>query len=392
MRAEIDRRAMSSLSAGHGAVDFASGAVPALLPFLAERFDLSYAATAAVMLAATLSSSIVQPLFGLVSDRRGAMWLLPAGVFVAGSGFGLAGVAPSYPLVLVAVAVGGLGIAAYHPEAAKFASFVSGRRRASGMAYFNIGGNTGYALGPIVITPVVLGLGLTGTLVAALPVLAVGVATWLSLPYLRTLTPEARGLRPETAADRPWAMTLLVGVILMRSLTWFGLITFVPLWIVSLGGTKGEGNRFLSVMLVAGVVGALVFGPLADRIGLRRTLLGSTVSLTPLVLVFVEVGGPVGAVCLALAGACVVGTFGIVMVLSQSYLPQHVALASGLNVGLAVGLGGICAVALGAVADAVSLESALTVCALSPIVATGLILLLPAARQPAAVGSAVPVR
>ncbi len=372
---------MSTLSAGHGAVDFASGAVPALLPFLAERFSLGYAATAAVMLAATLSSSIVQPVFGLLSDRRGAMWLLPAGVLVAGSGVGLAGIAPSYWLVLVAVAIGGAGIAAYHPEGAKFASFASGRRRASGMSYFNIGGNTGYALGPIVITPLVLGLGLAGALVAALPVLVVGALVLAALPALRSLTPEARGMAPTTERDRPRAMALLVGVILMRSLTWFGLITFVPLWTVSLGGTKAEGNRLLSLMLVAGVVGALAFGPIADRLGLRRTLLGATVVLAPLVLVFVHVGGVAGAIALMLVGACVVGTFGVVMVLSQSYLPQHVAMASGLNVGLAVGLGGVSALALGLVADAVDLETALTLCAASPVVATALILLLPAARQ-----------
>lgn len=381
---------MSTLSAGHGAVDFASGAVPALLPFLAERFSLGYAATAGVMLAATLSSSVVQPVFGLLSDRRGAMWLLPVGVLVAGTGVGLAGVAPSYWLVLVAVAIGGAGIAAYHPEGAKFASFASGRRRARGMSYFNVGGNTGYALGPIVITPLVLGLGLAGTLVAALPVLVVGVLVLAALPALRTLTPEARGMPPTTERDRPRAMALLVGVILMRSLTWFGLITFVPLWIVSLGGTKAEGNRLLSLMLVAGVVGALALGPIADRVGLRRTLLGSTVVLAPLVLVFVYVGGVVGALALMLVGACIVGTFGVVMVLSQSYLPQHVALASGLNVGLAVGLGGVAALALGFVADAVDLETALTLCAVSPVVATALILLLPAARQAPAQAEPVP--
>lgn len=381
---------MSTLSAGHGAVDFASGAVPALLPFLAERFSLGYAATAGVMLAATLSSSVVQPVFGLLSDRRGAMWLLPVGVLVAGTGVGLAGIAPSYWLVLVAVAIGGAGIAAYHPEGAKFASFASGRRRARGMSYFNVGGNTGYALGPIVITPLVLGLGLAGTLVAALPVLVVGVLVLAALPALRTLTPEARGMPPTTERDRPRAMALLVGVILMRSLTWFGLITFVPLWIVSLGGTKAEGNRLLSLMLVAGVVGALALGPIADRVGLRRTLLGSTVVLAPLVLVFVYVGGVVGALALMLVGACIVGTFGVVMVLSQSYLPQHVALASGLNVGLAVGLGGVAALALGFVADAVDLETALTLCAVSPVVATALILLLPAARQAPAQAEPVP--
>lgn len=379
---------MATLSSGHGAVDFASGAVPAMLPFLAERFDLGYAATAAVMLAATMSSSLVQPAFGLLSDRRGAMWLLPAGVLVAGTGVALAGVAPSYPLVLAAVFLGGIGIAAYHPEGAKFASFASGRRRASGMALFNTGGNLGYALGPIVLTPVVLGLGLSGTLVASLPILAVGVAIAVALPFLRTLHPEASGRQPAIGEDRPRAMMVLVGVILMRSFTWFGLITFVPLWVISLGGTTGEGNRLLSLMLLAGVAGALVVGPIADRVGLRRTLLWTTAALPPLVLTFVYAGGLVGALALMLVGVCVVGTFGVVMVLSQSYLPQHVAMASGLNVGLAVGLGGIAAVALGAVADAIDLETALTVCAFTPFVAAGLVLLLPAPAPRRAVAPA----
>ena len=380
MREGIHRKAMAILATGHGAVDFASGAVPALIPFLVERFDLSYAAAAAVMLAATLSSSIVQPAFGLLSDRRGAMWLLPAGLLLSAAGIALAGLAPSYALVLAAVTIGGVGIAAFHPEGAKFAAFASGSRRASGMAYFNIGGNTGYALGPIVVTPLVLGLGLAGTLAVALPVLVVTLALTAALPTLRSLHPEARGIAVEPGDDRPRAMALLVGVIFMRTFTWFGLITFVPLWVIELGGTKAEGNRMLSAMLVAGVVGALALGPVADRFGLRRTLLATTVVLAPLVLVFVRVGGAVGAVSLMLAGVCVVGTFGVVMVLSQSYLPRHIALASGLNVGLAIGLGGMSAVALGAIADRIDLETALTVCAVPPLVAAALILALPAAR------------
>jgi FSR family fosmidomycin resistance protein-like MFS transporter len=377
MRLELDRRGIAALSAGHGAVDFASGAVPALLPFLADRFDLSYTLTAVIMLCATVSSSVVQPLFGLLSDRRGAMWLLPGGVLLAGCGIAFAGVAPSYGVALVAVFLAGIGVAAYHPEGAKFASYASGRRRASGMSLFNVGGNTGYALGPIVITPIVVWLGLNGTLVAALPVLAVGVGVMVVLPYLRNLQPD-RATRAAAADDRPAAMALLAAIILLRSTTWFGLITFVPLWVVSLGHSKADGNRLLSLMLLAGVAGALAFGPIADRVGLRKTLLGSTVALPPLVLTFVYAGGPVGAAALMLVGACVVGTFGVVMVLSQLYLPRHVALASGLNVGLAVGLGGVAAVALGAVADAVDLETALTICALTPVLAAILCLALPA--------------
>lgn len=129
---------MAALSGGHLFVDFASGTIPALIPFITIKFGLSYAHAALLMLCVTVSSSLVQPLFGLWSDRRGALWLIPGGVALAGAGAGLAAIAPSYALVLVLVFVAGIGIAAFHPEGAKFATYASGVRRASGMAYFNI--------------------------------------------------------------------------------------------------------------------------------------------------------------------------------------------------------------------------------------------------------------
>jgi MFS transporter, FSR family, fosmidomycin resistance protein len=155
---------MAALSSGHLAADLAQGALPALLPYLVVKFDLSYTMAAALVLAATVSSSIVQPAFGLWSDARGALWLLPAGVLLAGAGMAAATVAPNYPLLVVAVLVSGLGVAAYHPEGSKFASYVSGARRASGMSLFSIGGNMGFALGPLVASfaIVTLGLGLEG--------------------------------------------------------------------------------------------------------------------------------------------------------------------------------------------------------------------------------------
>lgn len=394
MRDELDRSAMATLSGGHLAVDFASGAVPALLPFFVLEFDLSYTATALLMLAVLVSSSLVQPLFGLLSDRRGAMWLLPGGIVLAGLGTGLAAVAPTYELVLLLVFLSGLGIAAFHPEGAKFASYASGRKLASGMSYFNIGGNTGYALGPIVVTPLVLWLGLTGGLVAMLPVLLVAFAMLRSLPALGPLLPEPSAHVRAGDADDVRAMTLLGVVIALRSVAWFGLLTFVPLWVVANGGTEGEGNRTLSLMLVAGALGTLLLGPVADRIGLRRTLLLTQAALPFLVVAFVAMGGVIGTVALMLVGLCVVGTFGVTMVLSQLYLPRHVGMASGLSVGLAMGLGGIAAVALGAVADAVDLETALYVGAAAPALGAVLCLALPRPRTtvappvptPAAIG------
>src|ERR671936_2837218 len=122
---------MAALSSGHCATDFAGGALPALLPFFVDKFDLSYTLAAAAMLASAISSSVVQPLFGLWSDRRGAIWLLPAGVAVAGVGIALAADARGYWLVPLLVGVSGPGIPPYHPEGSKFAAYASGARRAS---------------------------------------------------------------------------------------------------------------------------------------------------------------------------------------------------------------------------------------------------------------------
>jgi len=380
VRAEIDRRAMALLSSGHLATDFANGALPALLPFLKDRFSLSYTAVGGLVLASQASSSLIQPLFGLWSDRRGAMWLLPAGVALAGIGIALAADAPSYWLVVLLVLVSGVGVAAFHPEGSKFAGFVSGRKRASGMAWFSIGGNLGYALGPVATTAVVASLDLRGGLLLAIPSLVVAAAIVVSSPYLRGFAPEPTAARARAGADDPAAMKLLLGVIALRSVAWFGLITFVPLWEVSLGHSKSHGNHLLALMLFAGGVGTLLLGPLADRLGRRPVLLGSVVATGPLVLVFILVGGVPGAVALALIGACVVGTFGVTMVMGQEYMPRHVGTASGLVIGLSLGLGGVAAVALGRLADSTSLRTALFVAAAAPMLAIVLAALLPSPR------------
>jgi len=369
---------MAALSGGHFAVDFASGSVPALIPFFTDRFHLGYALAAMLLLVATVSSSVVQPLFGLWSDRRGALWLIPGGVVLAGVGVGLAAVSPTYALVLVLVLAGGLGVAAFHPEGAKFAAYASGRKRASGMSYFNIGGNTGYAVGAFVTSLLVLWLGLDGGALAMVPVLIVGLTLVRVLPHLAGLQLESGAAARHGGEDQRRAMALLCGVIALRSIAWFTLLAFVPLWVVSLGHSKADGNRLLFLMLLAGAVGTLALGPVADRIGLRRTLVVTQAVLTPLILVFVYVGGVLGALALMLVGMCVVGTFGVTMVLSQLYLPRHVGMASGLSIGMAMGIGGVAAVVLGAVADAIDLETALTVSAIAPALGVVLCLLLPA--------------
>ena len=380
MRERIDGPAMAALSAGHLATDFAAGALPALVPFLVDKYDLSYTLAAVLVLASALSGSVVQPLFGLWSDRRGAIWLLPAGVAIGGVGMALAAAASAYWVAVLFVVVSGLGTAAYHPEGSKFAAYVSGRRRASGMSLFSIGGNIGYGLGALATTPLVVALGLHGGLLLAVPCVVVAAFLLARTPYLQGFVPDRASRRAGAGASDRRALVLLLTLIAFRSLAWFGLITFVPLWEVSLGHSKSHGNHLLTLMLLAGGIGTLAAGPIADRFGLRPVLLVSNFVMGPLILVFVVVGGALGAVALALVGIAVIGTFGITMVLAQQYLPRHIGMASGLSIGFSIGLGGVAAVILGAVADAVDLRTALYVSAAAPVAAVLLTLMLPRER------------
>ena len=375
---------MAALSSGHLATDLSQGCLPALLPFLATRFDLSYTMVGALVLAATFSSSLIQPFFGLWSDARGTLWLLPAGVTVAGLGIAFAAIAPSYALVMLGVLVSGLGVAAYHPEGSKFASFVSGKRRASGMSLFSVGGNVGFALGPLLASFLVitLGLGLDGGIFIAVPGLLVAGMLLFALPYLARFAPDEVGQARRAAVGNDWRGTLmLLAIVGLRSLAHMGLFTFIPLYEVSRGNSAAYGTELLAIFLFAGALGTLLGGPLADRFGRRRVLLASFLVTPPLILTYALVGGSAGVVALFFAGMAVIGTFGVTLVMSQEYMPSRVGVASGLSIGLAIGLGGVAAVALGAVADAFDLEVAVLATTLGPALCIVLTLMLPAPRK-----------
>jgi MFS transporter, FSR family, fosmidomycin resistance protein len=372
---------MAALSSGHLATDLAQGSLPALLPFLKAEFDLTYTMASALVLAATISSSLIQPLFGLWSDVRGALWLLPAGVGLAGVGMALAAAAPTYPLTFLAVLAAGIGVAAYHPEGSKFASYASGSRRASGMSFFSVGGNIGFALGPVYASALILSLGLKGGLLIALPGLAVATGLVLVLRYLASFAPDEspREQRAAAAKTETRGLVLLLVVVGLRSVAHMGLFTFIPLWEIHNGHGEAYGTFVLALFLFAGAVGTLLGGPLADRFGRRPVLRGSFIAATPLILVYVLVGGPIGVAAVTLSGACVIGTFGVSLVMSQEYMPGRVGMASGLSIGLAIGLGGVAALVLGALADTVDLETAVLATAIGPTLALGVSFLLPPA-------------
>ena len=372
---------MADLFLGHLSADFAQGALPAILVFLKPVLHLSYTKTAAVVLVAALTSSISQPLFGRWSDRRSTTWLLPAGVAVSAVGVTAAALAGEYALLLVVVGVSGLGVGAFHPEAMKIARHASGERRASGMAVFQTGGNLGFALGPAFAGAALALLGSPGGMLLVIPGAFVALLLLRDFGYLGHVRRTGTGHTVRAGdVDRPGAFRLLLVATAFRSVAFYGLFTFVPLWEVSEGHSKAYGNALLSLVLLAGAVGTLCAGPLADRFG-RKIVLVTSLTVSPvLVLAFVLMGGVLGAIAVCLSGAMIVSTFSVTTVMSQEYLPSKIAMASGMSVGLATGLGGIAAVFLGVIADSVDLRAALIVTALGPAVGAVLALWLPAER------------
>jgi MFS transporter, FSR family, fosmidomycin resistance protein len=379
----MDRITLGLLSAGHFSVDLSQGAVPAMLPFFIRERHLSYAAAAGLVLAQTVSSSVLQPLFGQLTDRRPAPWLLPAGVAVAGAGLGAAPLLPSYGLIWLAIAVSGIGVAAFHPEGARYANYASGPRRATGMSLFSVGGNGGFAAGPVLATPALLLLGLRGGWTIGLVPVMVALALTLNRGRIGSLravatAPEAEGGRA-SGPDQWGAFVRLTGVLLARSVLFYGLNTFIPLyWIGVFHLEPGSAGAALAILLIAGIGGTLVGGRLADRFP-RRTVVATAVSLTvPLLVLLVAMPSPVPATValVPLALAMYVPT-SIMVVMGQEYLPNRVGTASGVTLGLAVSVGGVLTPALGYVADRAGLRAAMALLVAAPAVAAALALSLP---------------
>jgi FSR family fosmidomycin resistance protein-like MFS transporter len=376
---------MAVLAGGHALADTCQGAVPALLPFLIAERGYSYAAASALVLAATVSSSVVQPVFGYYADRRSLGWLMPAGLLVASVGMGLAGVMASYGLTFLAIVVGGLGIAAFHPEGSRFANYVSGRKRASGMSLFSLGGNAGFALGPILVTPLLVAFGPPGALVLIAPGVVVAGIVAFEMKRLMAFRPAplaAGESAPNLGEDRWRPFALLGGVTAARTFVYFGLLTFVPLYYVSeLHTSKAAGNTALALMLIGGAAGTALGGPLADRVGRRRVVLTSLAVLPALILAFHASGQGLATVLLVLTGAATVATFSVTVVMGQEYLPNRIGVASGVTLGLSIGLGGVGASLLGLVADRWGLDTTMYIVAALPLIGLTGAVFLPADRN-----------
>ena len=371
------------LALGHFVVDLTQGALPAVLPLLQSRHGLSYAETGTIVLAANLTSSVIQPVFGYLADKTVRRWILPTSIVVAGAGMALTGVAASYASILLLVVAMGLGVAAWHPEGYRTATGVAGDRKATALSYFSLGGNVGIALGPLFVTFLVTTWSIPGTLGLALPPLLVAA---IMLPALASFGTVTRGASATTRArageNMPRAMALLIVVVMIRAWATLGFTTFVPLYYVNeLQADPRIVGPLLFVFLGAGALGTVVAGPLADRWGPRVFMKWVLLAAVPFGLLFLETRGALAFVMLGIFGGVLTASFSVSVVLAQAYLPRHAGMASGLIVGFAIGTGGLGVAGLGLVADRYGLPVALVISALAPLAGFVVARFLPAPKD-----------
>ncbi len=375
------------ISLAHMLNDLYSNYLPQLLPFLVVLHQ-GFTATRAAILVSTFSitSSFAQPFFGYFLDRQSKRWLLYVGTLWMAVMLSLTGIVENYWTIVLLAALAGLGTAAFHPQASTMVNVLSGDYKAVLLSAFVGFGNIGFALGPLLLVPLFQAYGLKATLITVIPGIIVAFLLYFFSPRNALLT----GASPDLAAV--WVsvksarreLSAIISVIAIRSLSYTGMLTMLPLYFQSQNISNIAASRLLTLMLFTGAVGGLMGGFISDYYGRKRLIVGSLVLSTPLFFIFFYTEGIVSIIFLALAGATLLSSFSVTVIATQEAIPDNKALAAGLSMGLAGGIGGLAVISIGWIADIWGLSSAVFVIFLLPVVA-GLVALLmksrPAARH-----------
>jgi FSR family fosmidomycin resistance protein-like MFS transporter len=361
--------------------DLYQSTVPAILPFLVLERGYNYAAAAGITFAATMVSSVAQPAFGAMADRRSMPWLPPLSLLIAGGGIALVGLGSSYWWAWAAVALSGLGVAAYHPSAARATRLVAGPS-AQGMSWFALGGHVGLALGPILATPLLLTFGLRGTPLLFLPALIMAIVLFVAMSRTRIGVGAPVVTTASGTTDRvdDWrSFSWLTGLVVLRSIGYFGLVTMLALHVIGRFHTdEATGSAALIALLVAGAVASVPGGWLADRFGRIPVLrLGYAVLFPAVLLLLWAPSAEIAILAAALLGIALYLPFAVQTTLGQDYLPNRLGTASGVTLGLAIAAGGMFAPVFGVIGDRFGLHAALALLLILPPAALLITLRLP---------------
>lgn len=360
-----------------------TGIIPALLPLYKEAFHLTYTQAGIIMLVSTLASSIMQPLFGMFTDKYPKSWYLPFSVLLTGLGLAFSGFVNSFALLLLMIALSGLGSGIFHPEASRGAHLAAGNAKGTAQAIFQVGGNFGQAVGPLMIPLFLLATGIKGLGWFAL-VGVIGCLLILNImPWYRESLEKDRLKKKNQMAGKTHIIGLigLTTVVALRSWTQVGVAAFLPFYYLQQNISLAVADVYTFLFLGAGAVGTYIGGKYSDYFSHKWLLFGSMFLTIPFAWLLPHVSGVTAVVILILFGFFVLSSFVVTVVYGQMMLPNNIGLASGLMIGFAVGAGGIGATLMGWLSDSYGVGFIFDLFVIIPIVASILTLFLPSEKK-----------
>jgi FSR family fosmidomycin resistance protein-like MFS transporter len=363
-----------ALSASHMLNDVMQSLAPALYPIFRQEFALSFFQVGLITFVFQLTASFLQPVIGLSLDKRPLTWILPVGMAFTLVGLVLLAFASSYLLILLSVAVVGIGSAVFHPEASRVARAASGGRHGFAQSLFQVGGNFGQSLGPLLAAFIVVPFGQHSVLVFTLLALAAviiltGVSRWYAAARARprVATVAAGPAHPRKVVVR--TLFVLVVMLFSKVLYLASLNSYYTFYLIQTFGVQIQTAQVLLFVFLASVAaGTFLGGPLVDRFGAKFVIWGSILGVLPFTLLLPHLG-LTGTVINSIAiGLIISSAFSAMVVYAQELTPGNVGAVAGLFFGLSFGLGGVGAALLGMLADWTSLNFVYHVCAFLPAV------------------------
>ena len=355
-------------SLGHLSVDWCQGAIPALLPYFIRNYDLSYQEAGTLIFANVLVASVLQPLFGYYSDRISRPWFIPLGTLFCGISVALMGFCTSFSAIFAAAMLSGVGSAVFHPEAALMVNRIAAKAKGQALGTFSVGGNAGFAVGPIVAGICAYKLAIHSLLIFGIVNAVLAVALWTKMPYvLRQVSlfkkqeTEKQDVRVK---DNDWkAFGILSLPIFARSIGFTLSNTFIPIyWMTVLHASATQGTTALSILFTIGACITFGGGLLADRFGYVKIIRAAFFCMVPTYLLLTHTTDIWVATALLLPAAIsIFMPYSPIVVLGQTYLAKNAGFASGVTLGLTTTLGGIFAPLVGGAADRWGLVPALQI-------------------------------
>jgi FSR family fosmidomycin resistance protein-like MFS transporter len=385
-----------SLSVCHLLNDMNQSLVPALYPILKDSYHLDFGQIGLITLAFQLTASMLQPVVGMVTDRRPQPYSLPVAMGCSLGGLLLLSVADNYAMILLAAALVGLGSSVFHPESSRVARMASGGRHGFAQSLFQVGGSTGSAIGPLLAAFIVVPRG-QGSVAwfSAAALLAIFLLANVSLWYSRHLSPRqavggsARGAAYAVLSRKKvlGAIAILVALLFSKNVYTSSLGSYYTFYLIQKFALSVQDAQIhLFVFLGSVAVGTFAGGPIGDRFGRKPVIWFSILGAFPFALMLPYANLMWTGILSVAIGLILASAFSAILVYAQDLLPGRVGMVAGMFFGFSFGLGGLGAAALGQIADWTSIDTVYRVCSFLPLIGL-LTAFLPDIERPRKVAS-----